>query len=109
MDGAWHRRAARRRLRVSSLMALDPVCGMTVDPAKAAGQFEHKGTTYSFCSKGCLAKFAADPEKYLAGGRAPMAPSLISIGGLKKPSIYPQSEIRNPQLKDPVCGMTVDP
>jgi Cu+-exporting ATPase len=70
-------------------MALDPVCGMTVDPARAAGQFEHDGTTYYFCSKGCLAKFAADPQKYLSGAREPMhahapAPAVISIGSLKK-------------------------
>src|SRR5260370_24834801 len=28
----------------------DPVCGMTVDPKKAAGKFEHQRKTYSFCS-----------------------------------------------------------
>jgi len=43
--------------------ALDPVCGMTVDPAKAAGHLEHKGRTYHFCSKHCLHAFSADPEK----------------------------------------------
>src|SRR5205809_480880 len=43
---------------------LDPVCGMTVDPARAAGRVEHQGETYYFCSKGCAAKFAADPERY---------------------------------------------
>src|SRR3954468_17249458 len=110
MDGAWHRRAARRRLRVSSLMALDPVCGMTVDPAKAAGQFEHNGTTYYFCGKGCLAKFAADPEKYLAGtrGATEREPSRERSAEASRS----QSEIRNPPSaieRDPVCGMTVDP
>ncbi|HXG56370.1 MAG TPA: YHS domain-containing protein, partial [Vicinamibacterales bacterium] len=43
----------------------DPVCGMTIDPAKAAGRHEHAGTTYYFCNPGCLAKFTADPGKYL--------------------------------------------
>jgi len=69
-------------------MAVDPVCGMTVDPARAAGNFDHGGTTYYFCSKGCLAKFAADPEKYLSGAKEPMAPAApaeLTIGGLKKP------------------------
>jgi len=68
-------------------VALDPVCGMTVDPAHAAGQFEYDGTTYYFCSKGCLAKFAADPAKYLSGPREPKqehTPGIISIGSLKK-------------------------
>src|SRR5215475_6077802 len=89
---------------------------MTVDPARAAGQFEHEGTTYYFCSKGCLAKFAADPEKYVAGTREPMSVAgqpvagqpVALIGGLRN-SPNPQSAIRNPQSKDPVCGMTVDP
>ncbi|HLE68900.1 MAG TPA: YHS domain-containing protein, partial [Vicinamibacteria bacterium] len=44
---------------------LDPVCGMTVSPARAAGHHEHRGTTYYFCGKGCLEKFRGDPEKYL--------------------------------------------
>jgi len=48
-------------------MAVDPVCGMTIDPARAAGRVEHEGTTYYFCSTGCVAKFTADPKKYLSG------------------------------------------
>src|SRR5687768_16134995 len=47
-------------------MSIDPVCGMTVDPAKAAGHFDYKGTTYHFCSQHCVHAFKADPEKFLA-------------------------------------------
>jgi len=43
----------------------DPVCGMTIDPAKAAGSATNAGTIAYFCSKGCQAKFAADPARYL--------------------------------------------
>src|ERR1035438_594807 len=43
----------------------DVVCGMTVDPDRAAAQSAHNGRTFHFCSKGCAAKFAAAPEKYL--------------------------------------------
>src|SRR5262249_30277702 len=47
----------------------DPVCGMTVDPAKAkGGSFAHGGTTYYFCSPGCREKFASDPAGWLARG-----------------------------------------
>jgi Cu+-exporting ATPase len=53
--------------------AIDPVCGMTVDPEKAKGSFEHRGTTYYFCSPGCLKKFAEDPEHWLTRGPKPMA------------------------------------
>jgi Cu+-exporting ATPase len=44
---------------------LDPVCGMTVDPARAAGHVEHRGQVYYFCSRGCIEKFRADPERFL--------------------------------------------
>jgi P-type Cu+ transporter len=44
----------------------DPVCGMTVDPGKAAAKQEFRGTTYYFCSRGCAARFSKEPEKFLA-------------------------------------------
>jgi P-type Cu+ transporter len=44
----------------------DPVCGMSVDPVKAAGKVEHKGKTYYFCSKRCAERFAQEPDKFLA-------------------------------------------
>ena len=65
--------------------AIDPVCGMTVDPAHAAGSYEHGGKTYYFCNASCLNRFKADPSRYLK--RAPAKGS----------------------HKDPVCGMDVDP
>jgi Cu+-exporting ATPase len=43
----------------------DPVCGMDVDPATAKYRFDYSGKTYYFCCGGCLAKFRADPERYL--------------------------------------------
>ena len=58
---------------------------MTVDPSRAAGHVDYKGTTYHFCSTGCVAKFQADPERYLAGAREAMpAAPLLTIGGLKR-------------------------
>ena len=38
----------------------DPVCGMMVEPERAAGKFEFKGTTYYFCAKHCEQRFAAE-------------------------------------------------
>ncbi len=70
--------------------AKDPVCGMTVDPAKAAASCEHEGVTYYFCCKGCLGKFQAKPAHYLA-----KAAAVASSGSA--------------QATDPVCGMKVDP
>ena len=45
----------------------DPVCGMQVDERTAAGQSQHEGQTYYFCSAGCKSKFDADPERYARG------------------------------------------
>ena len=41
---------------------VDPVCGMTVDPARAAGTSERGGVRYYFCSPGCKQKFDAEGE-----------------------------------------------
>ncbi len=46
-------------------MSIDPVCGMTVQPATAAGSYEYRGTTYYFCNPSCLTRFKADPESFL--------------------------------------------
>ncbi|MFZ3214520.1 MAG: heavy metal translocating P-type ATPase [Candidatus Acidiferrales bacterium] len=43
----------------------DPVCGMTVDPSRAAARVEHDHQPYFFCSAGCAGKFRAEPAKYL--------------------------------------------
>ena len=61
--------------------AIDPVCGMTVDPAKAKATAEHAGTTYYFCSQGCRDKFVKDPPHWLSHpGSAPMtAPMPMSL------------------------------
>ncbi len=48
-------------------MAVDVVCGMTVDEKKAAGVSTYEGKTYYFCSRGCKQAFDKDPKKYLSG------------------------------------------
>jgi YHS domain-containing protein len=48
-------------------MKRDPVCGMDVDPTSAAGAEEHEGKTYYFCSRSCLERFRADPQRYASG------------------------------------------
>jgi len=42
----------------------DPVCGMDVEPATAAGHSEHNGQTYHFCGTGCKQKFDLNPAPY---------------------------------------------
>ena len=55
---------------------VDPVCGMTVDPASAKAKVEHAGTTYYFCCTGCAQKFQASPEQYLRAKK----PQLVTLG-----------------------------
>src|SRR5215468_8675904 len=79
---------------------------MMVDPDRAAGHVDHNGQTYYFCSKGCVAKFTADPEKYLSGKREPMhAPAVVHIGGLKKPSPEPGAPSSEPRASRWTCPM----
>lgn len=44
----------------------DPVCGMDIEVATAAGRTEHKGQTYYFCGSKCKEKFDLAPEQYLS-------------------------------------------
>ena len=61
-------------------LEIDPVCGMKVDPARAAGRADHGGRTYYFCNPKCRERFVADPERYL---NKP-APPVIRAGQLLK-------------------------
>jgi Cu+-exporting ATPase len=106
--------------------AIDPVCGMTVDPRKAVGLFVYKDQTYFFCSLGCREKFSADPERFLNATRA----SPIGIGHVKPAAItrgpdtsrdgagLPGSDYTCPMhpeiVRDapgscPICGMALEP
>src|SRR3954468_15352857 len=77
---------------VSSEKVTDPVCGMTVQPSKAAGNTDLHGTTHFFCSAGCKRKFDANPGLYFK-------PSTSS----------PAAPVADPPPSiDPVCGMKVD-
>ena len=52
---------------------IDPVCGMTVEVARAeaAGLLrEHDGRTYAFCRDGCRRAFVETPDEYIAQAEA---------------------------------------
>ena len=89
----------------------DPVCGMTVQPATAAGSHTHEQKTYYFCCQGCLAKFRADPARYLSSVSAvpePTPPRQFSGKALPMMASAPPSQASTGAI-DPVCGMTVNP
>ena len=53
---------------VTTIQAIDPVCGMTVEPDDAVSQgltTEHKGHGYYFCSADCMAEFGEVPDRYM--------------------------------------------
>ena len=90
-------------------LTIDPVCGMKVDPAKAAGSEEHRGTSYFFCGKGCAAKFHLEPEKYLQPKQAAAAATVPQ--GTAAEYICPM----DPEVHQagpgscPKCGMALEP
>jgi Cu+-exporting ATPase len=84
---------------------VDPVCGMRVSALTAAGKYEYEGTTYYFCSTGCLERFRQNPEAFLKPEAdpknarkdveytCPMHPQIIQLG----------------PGKCPICGMALEP
>src|SRR5436190_11177385 len=102
--------------------AVDPVCGMRVNPQQAAGSVEYHGTTYFFCAVGCAEKFKVDPERYLK----PKAAAPIGIQRASKgppathasPMTGGQIEYTCPMHPEivrgapgscPRCGMALEP
>jgi len=80
--------------------ATDPVCGMAVDTTAGKPSAVHDGRTFHFCCGGCKAKFEADPQRYLASAKA---------SGSCCDADAQATDGHMHAVKDPVCGMTVDP
>ena len=89
--------------------AIDPVCGMTVNPATAGSQ-EHEDASYYFCRKGCHDKFVRSPQRYLdpehaaADAQAPAAPA----GTIYTCPMDPEIRQEEPG-SCPKCGMALEP
>lgn len=77
-------------------MAKDPVCGMDVEPKKAAGSSLFKGETIYFCNPRCKERFDAEPEKFMGSSAGSHAKMLSVAPGAHETA------------KDPICGMVVD-
>ena len=88
-------------------MAIDPVCGMTVDPAKAAAKVEHGGETYHFCSPHCVKSFKADPAKYLAKS-SPKSGAAAPPAGQYTCPMHPEI-LQDGPGSCPKCGMALVP
>jgi len=91
---------------------------MTVNPAKAAGSREYLGHTYYFCGAGCVAKFTAEPDRYV---RPPDVPPVVVAALPPKQNTQPLEHNvgytcpMHPEVRQmgpgscPKCGMALEP
>ena len=97
---------------------IDPVCGMKVNPATAAAEYEFKGTKYYFCAVRCKERFASDPESFVS--RSTSSSNDVATASRKSEIQDPQSEIEftcpmHPEIVQigpgscPICGMALEP
>ena len=86
--------------------AIDPVCGMTVDPATTPHHARHAGQDYHFCSAKCRERFEARPEIFLDGS-AP-EPVQGSEDIIYTCPMHPEIEQIGPG-SCPICGMALEP
>src|SRR4051794_18399942 len=85
--------------------AVDPVCGMRVDPENAEHHAAYRGHDYFFCSGRCRERFAAEPENFL-GARQPALAAAASA--IYTCPMHP--EVRQPGPGScPICGMALEP
>jgi Cu+-exporting ATPase len=94
-------------------MAIDPVCGMTVQEKEAAGSFAYQGRSYYFCSAKCLNEFKTNPEAYVHA-EAEVIPMKMAVGQSHTGQAHvhaappPRAKVAQDLAKDPICGMVVE-
>lgn len=86
---------------------LDPVCGMTIDPATAAATSEHGGRTIYFCARHCKTKFDANPAAYI-GSEKPAEAAPAPAGTTYVCPMDPEVRKDKPGAC-PKCGMALEP
>ncbi|MEY4720738.1 MAG: hypothetical protein RIQ46_463 [Pseudomonadota bacterium] len=87
--------------------AVDPVCGMTVDPAASPHHARHGGQDFHFCSASCLKKFKAEPARWLDPGQKPV-PAKAEPGSMWTCPMHPEVRQGHPG-PCPICGMALEP
>ncbi|HEX3694914.1 MAG TPA: heavy metal translocating P-type ATPase [Polyangia bacterium] len=107
------RRISKLRVAPGGETARDPVCGMIIPVAEAAGQQVHEGVTYYFCNPGCLEKFRRDPARYVNATAAPEPMTAGVSSGAAGPAAY-TCPMHSEVLRDrpgpcPICGMALEP
>ncbi|MGE0361646.1 MAG: heavy metal translocating P-type ATPase [Vicinamibacterales bacterium] len=88
---------------------VDPVCGMSILPTDAVGQVTHRGQTYHFCSQGCVDRFRAAPDTYLAPPSTRTSPP-DSHADTREYTCPMDPEVRQVGPGAcPKCGMALEP
>ncbi|KJC44944.1 haloacid dehalogenase [Bradyrhizobium sp. LTSP885] len=90
---------------VEAALAIDPVCGMKVNPATARHRFSYQGEDYFFCSGRCRERFEAEPEKFLKP-REPEPPAPADT--IYTCPMHPEVRQVGPG-SCPICGMALEP
>ena len=116
----------------ATALVKDPVCGMMVDPVKAAGRSEHEGKEHYFCSRSCKEKFDREPAKFLEKSDAEEKPHSCCAHGAAQPGAQAaKAPVPEQALSDsrvarytcpmhpeviqdkpgscPICGMALEP
>ncbi|WP_417473114.1 heavy metal translocating P-type ATPase [Luteimonas mephitis] len=106
-EHAAHSCCGSTQAGVADGKAIDPVCGMTVDPATTSHHAVHGDMDYHFCSAGCRTKFIANPMRYLHPEQAEPAPP-PPPGTRYFCPMDPQIEQDGPGTC-PICGMALEP
>ncbi|MFZ5874900.1 MAG: heavy metal translocating P-type ATPase [Nitrospirota bacterium] len=89
-------------------MATDPVCGMAVDEASAAGTTVFEEHAYYFCSTHCQRAFEANPRPFLAARPAGGQPAAGANHAMATGDAATKATPSKGLAKDPICGMVVD-
>ncbi len=100
-------------------MAVDPVCGMSVEVTRETLSMDSEGETYHFCSKRCLTQFKTDPLLYAwsggadgamhEGGAPPLpSPKDVAPGTQWTCPMHPEI-IQSEPGACPICGMALEP
>ncbi|HBG25993.1 MAG: haloacid dehalogenase [Planctomycetes bacterium GWF2_41_51] len=88
--------------------AIDPVCGMTVQPLQAAAIKTYKNKDYYFCSNKCAQKFEAEPQKFLSEKPAAKPSEETDTDAIYTCPMHPEVRQKGPG-SCPMCGMALEP
>ncbi len=91
----------------SAELVTDPVCGMKVDPAKAAASMQYAGAEFYFCGVSCATKFRSDPKIFLSPKQAQVPPA-VEQGAEYICPMHPEVHQIGPG-SCPKCGMALEP